>query len=121
MKILKIPFACFMIALGFLILAMLTGCTTVQTANGPVRVVDSNKVDSAAVMIRSVTSDGALFAMKYDRNAEAYLRLVATTLDGALLNKDVSATSIRKSIMAIPVKELHGELAAVGIQTALTA
>lgn len=116
MKTLKLPILiCILLAALFT-----TGCTTVQTANGPVKVVDTNLVDRSAIYIRGVAADGALLAMKYDRNAEAYLRMSAAVFDGALLSKDVSATSIRKSLMAIPVKELHGELAAVGIQTVLT-
>jgi hypothetical protein len=112
-----------LLIVGLVIAASISiGCKTVtDSAGNSVRVVDTNLVDRAAVWLRGLASDGALLAVHYDRNAESYLRLSAGVFDGALLANDVSPTTIRKSLTAIPVKELHGELAAIGINTALTA
>lgn len=103
-------------------LALSTGCTTIKTADGAsARVVDTNLVDRGAIFLKGVANSGALIAVRYDRNAESYLRLAADTIDGALLTKDLSAATIEKSLSKIPVKELHAELAAAGVITALTA
>jgi hypothetical protein len=118
MKLLKSICAVALCASAF----VFAGCKTVTDANGvSTRVVDSNKVDRAAVILRNVVADAAAVGEQLDPGSVVYLRLAVGVLDEAISSGATGPAALRKAITALPIAELDNPWARIGINNGLGA
>lgn len=98
------------------------GCRTVTQADGSsVRIVDTNKVDKAAVIIRNLVTDGAAVGIAQEPGAAPYLRLTSAVLREAAAKGTTDPVGLRKAIAALPVKELNQPWAKIAVANAIGA
>jgi hypothetical protein len=98
------------------------GCTTIKdSAGNSVRVIDTNKVDKAAKVIRTTVSDATAVGEILKPDVVSYLRLTVAVLDTAIASTNTSPAGLRKSIAAIPVKELSSPWATIAIANGIGA
>lgn len=115
MKILSL--ICFLLALTAI------GCTTVQTANGPVRITDTNIIDKTAFILKGAVTSSIVIAVEKERAAgrtgvETYLRLASAVVDKVIVSGDSTPATLSKALAALPLKELQTPEAKTGLAIA---
>lgn len=88
-----------------------TGCTTIN--------VDTNVVDTTAIILRGAARDGAIIAMQENPETKKYFQLATQVLSTFLTGKDFTPGAFQKALLEVNAEELANPWVQIGVGTVI--
>lgn len=89
-----------------------TGCASVSN-------VDTNTINTTAIILRGAARDGAVIAMQENPETKKYFQLASQVLSTFITGKDYTPGAFQTALLNINVEELNNPWVQIGIGTVI--